>query len=110
MKTYSKLVLGGVVVCMLAVAVVQADPIAIQRNQMTEIGMNRHQDNTVEIFIRSGNRIYYLPSYENDTNAVAKGAEVVRLLKSCKKIILQEYSSPGQGSSHVNVRRYTFIF
>ena len=110
MKTYSKLVLGSVVVCMLAVAVVQADPITIQRNQITEIGMNRHQDNTVEIFFRSGNKIYYLPSYENDADAVRKGAEVVRLLKICRRVIAQEHSSPGQNTSTVNITRYTFIF
>ena len=110
MKTYSKLVLGSVVVCMLAVAVVQADPISIQRNQITEIGMNRHQDNTVEIFFRSGNKIYYLPSYENDADAVRKGAEVVRLLKVCKRVIAQEYSSLSQDSSNVIIRRYTLIF
>ena len=110
MKTYSKLVLGSVVVCMLAVAVVQADPITIQRNQIIEIGMNRHQDNTVEIFFRSGNKIYYLPSYENDADAVRKGAEVVRLLKVCKRVIAQEYSSLSQDSSNVIIRRYTLIF
>lgn len=109
MKAYSKLLLGSVVVCMLFVRVVQADPITIQRNQMIEIGMNRHQDNSVEIFIRSGNKIYYFPGYEGE-NSVTRGSEIVQLLRVCRRVVLQEYSSPGPNTSTVNISRYTFIF
>ncbi len=112
MKTYSKLCLYGMAgffVSVLFIQSVRAENKTVERNQISRMGMVRHSDNSVEVFFQSQNRIYYFPGLEGESS-VAKGGELIRLLKLSKKITLHEFTQPSQTSSPVNFAHYTFEF